>query len=296
MAWLGDDRDHVELDAETARLAATLHDADPSQPVPTCPDWTLAQLTAHVGFGHRWAATLIERRATGPVPHQEADDLVVPEGADARSAWLLAGARRLGDAVRELGPRTRVWTWAADQTAGFWLRKLTHDTLVHRLDAELAVGRDLTVAADLAADGVSDLLTSVATLSPVDSADPIFADLCGDGETLHFHAADQGLGGAGEWLVRRTPSGVVWEHGHGKADVAVRGRALARAQRVRLIAPENHNLPCTYASASVRRLALPIPGGFYAVVQIAARSCGAHAAGGRAGVRRRVADDELPAL
>ncbi|HEU4396618.1 MAG TPA: maleylpyruvate isomerase N-terminal domain-containing protein [Actinomycetota bacterium] len=165
MAWLGDDRYHVELDAETARLAATLHDADPSQPVPTCPDWTLAQLTAHVGFGHRWAATIIERRATGPVPHQEADDLLVPEGADARSAWLLAGARRLGDVVRELGPRTRVWTWAADQTAGFWLRKLTH-------------------------------------------------------------AADLGLGPAGEWLVRRTPSGVVWEHGHGRADVAVRGRAL----------------------------------------------------------------------
>jgi hypothetical protein len=89
-----------------------------------------------------------------------------------------------------------------------------------------AVGRDLTVAADLAADGVSDLLTSVATLSPVDSADPIFADLCGDGETLHFHAADLGLGPAGEWLVRRTPSGVVWEHGHGRADVAVRGHAL----------------------------------------------------------------------
>jgi len=173
VAWLGDDRDHVELDAETARLAATLHDADPSQPVPTCPDWTLAQLTAHVGFGHRWAATIIERRATGPVPHQEADGLVVPEGADARSAWLLAGARRLGDAVRELGPRTRVWTWAADQTAGFWLRKLTHDTLVHRLDAEL----------------------------------------CGDGETLYLNATDERLGPAGEWLVRRTPSGVVWEHG-----------------------------------------------------------------------------------
>ena len=34
------------------------------------------------------------------------------------------------------------------------------------------------------------------------------------------------LGAAGEWLVRRTPSAVAWEHRHGEADVAVRGPAL----------------------------------------------------------------------
>ena len=28
----------------------------------------------------------------------------------------------------------------------------------------------------------------------------------GDGDTLHFHASDDGLGGTGQWLVRRTPS------------------------------------------------------------------------------------------
>jgi uncharacterized protein (TIGR03083 family) len=224
--WLGHDRYRAELDAETASFAEAVADADPARPVPTCPEWTLAQLTAHVGSGHRWAATIVERRATVPVPNAEADDLEVPEDAAQRTAWLLAGARRLGDAVRDLAPETPVWTWSADQTAGFWLRKVTHDTLVHRLDAELAVGRDLTVAADLAADGVSDLLASITTLSPADSADPQFAGLLGDGETLHFHATDPGLGPAGEWLVRRTPTVVAWEHGHGRADVAVRGPAL----------------------------------------------------------------------
>jgi uncharacterized protein (TIGR03083 family) len=223
---LGFDRYHAELGAEAARFAEVVHDADPARPVPTCPGWTLARLTAHVGFGHRWAATIVERRATGPVPHGEADDLEVPPDPDERSAWLLAGARRLGDAVRDLRPETYVWTWAADQTAGFWLRKLVHDTLVHRLDAELATGGDLKVAADLAADGVSDMLSSIATLSPADSIDPQFAGLRGNGETLHFHATDDGLDAAGGWLVRRTPSAVTWEHGHHKADVAVRGRAL----------------------------------------------------------------------
>ena len=43
-----------------------------------------------------------------------------------------AGARRLGQAVREVGPQTEVWSWSQDHTAGFWLRRTTHDTLVHR--------------------------------------------------------------------------------------------------------------------------------------------------------------------
>jgi uncharacterized protein (TIGR03083 family) len=226
MPWLGHDRYHAELEAETARLARAVAGADPARPVPTCPGWTLAQLAAHVGAGQRWAATIVERRATTPVPNAAAGDLEAPRDPDGRTAWLLAGARRLGDAVRDAGAEAAVWTWSADRTAGFWLRKLAHDTLVHRLDAELAIGRDLEVAADLAADGVSDLLASIHTLSPADSADPQFAGLLGDGETLHFHATDPGLGAAGEWLVRRTPVVVAWEHRHGEADVAVSGPAL----------------------------------------------------------------------
>ncbi|MGH3237203.1 MAG: hypothetical protein ACRDOH_28875, partial [Streptosporangiaceae bacterium] len=53
-------------------------------------------------------------------------------------------------------------------------------------------------------------------------------ELRGDGQSLHFHAADPGLSGTGEWLVTRTPSGVTVARGHGKADVAVRGPAASR--------------------------------------------------------------------
>jgi uncharacterized protein (TIGR03083 family) len=225
MPQLHDDRYDTELRAETAKFAAAVHDADPAQPVPTCPAWTLAELTAHVGFGHRWAAVIVERRATTPVPHDQADDLQVPEGAQERFRWLLAGARRLSDAVREAGPQTKVWTWADDKTAGFWLRRITHDTLVHRLDAELAVGREVSLAPDLAADSVSDLLDMFSILPRIDDF-PALAELRGSGQLLHFHATDPGLGAAGEWLARRTPSGVEWEHRHGRGDAALRGRAL----------------------------------------------------------------------
>jgi hypothetical protein len=31
---------------------------------------------------------------------------------------------------------------------------------------------------------------------------------------MHFHATDDGLRDAGEWLIRCTPDGPLWEHGH----------------------------------------------------------------------------------
>jgi uncharacterized protein (TIGR03083 family) len=228
MQRLEDDRYYAELEDETGRLAEAVHDADLARPVPTCPEWTLAQLAEHVGRGHRWAAGIVERRDAErvPVPAGEVEGMRMPDGADERSAWLLAGARRLADVVREARPETGVWTWASDRTAGFWLRRMTHDTLVHRLDADLALGRDVAVAPEVAADSVSDFLTVLSDLSAPGHPGQRFAELRGQGQTLHFHATDEGVGALGEWLARRTPTGVEWEHRHGKGDVAVRGRAL----------------------------------------------------------------------
>ena len=86
---------------------------------------------------------------------------------------------------------------ADDQTAGFWLRRITHDTLVHRLDAELAVGRAVAVTPDLAADGVCDLLDLFRVLPRIDDFSAL-AGLRGHGQTLHFHATDPDLGAAGD--------------------------------------------------------------------------------------------------
>lgn len=226
MSQLSADRYATELQAAAAVIADTVRTTDPAQRISTCPDWTLFDLAVHVGHGHRWAAYIVERRATKPVPNTAVDDLEPPSGPDAMAAWLLAGARRLADAVADVGPDARVWTWSTDHTAGFWLRKLAHDTVVHRIDADLTVGREPTIAADLATDGVSDLLASIVILSAPDHPDPIFGDLVGDGETLHLRATDIDPGATGTWLVRRTPAGVRWEYGHGAADVTVRATAM----------------------------------------------------------------------
>ena len=173
----------------------------------------------HVGTGHRWAADIIERRLQEPVRQRPE-----PPPPETRQwpAWLADGARRLRAAVRDGGPDLPVWTWQADKTAGFWLRRMLHDELVHRFDIELATRRIGEVAPDLAADGVTDLLECIATLSrPGVRAHTGFGELAGQGQTLLFLATDPDLDGR-EWFVERTAAGIRWRYGDGPADVTVR--------------------------------------------------------------------------
>ena len=46
-----------------------------------------------------------------------------------------------------------------------------------------------------------------------------------DGNTMHLHATDPGLGEAGEWTIGVADGGIAWSHEHGKGTVALRGDA-----------------------------------------------------------------------
>jgi uncharacterized protein (TIGR03083 family) len=222
MAYLPDERYYAELAAQTARIAEVLHDVDPALTVPTCPEWTVADLVQHVGIAVRWPAMIIERRSASPIAQSETDDAEPPKDADARAAWLRAGAERLARAVQEHGSAQPIWTWSFDRTARFWLRRITHDILIHRIDAESVTAAFTPIAADLAADSITDHLDTFRVLSSGGAGRHPINALRGTGETLHLHATDHE---SGEWLIRREPNGIAWESGHAKADVAVRGSA-----------------------------------------------------------------------
>jgi uncharacterized protein (TIGR03083 family) len=201
---------------ENELFAALAASADLATPVPTCPEWTLKQLFRHVGRGDRWAATIV--RTGEPADPREVADGRPPEGGLVE--WLRGGPRAVLDAVTEVGPDTPVWTFTGPQPASWWVRRREHEVLVHRADAAFALGVDYSLPADRAADGLSEYLGLLAARKP-DPADPPLAD----GASVHLHAAEE-IGPAGEWMIRGSGGGVVWEHGHGKGDVAVRGPAV----------------------------------------------------------------------
>jgi uncharacterized protein (TIGR03083 family) len=222
MAWLEHDRYEAEFLAETSRLGAAVEAFDPETPVPTCPGWTLRDLVAHVGTGHRWASQIVKGHCADPPPFAIQD---APQERAAWAGWLTVGAQELIDTISNVGPEQPVWTWQQDRTAGFWLRKMLHDEVIHRFDVELIGGFLGEVSLDVAVDGVSDWLESIATLSHPDAGEPVFVGLVGSGETLRFEATDHGPASGDAWHVKRLRAGVVWTYGHGSADAIVRAPA-----------------------------------------------------------------------
>ncbi|HEX4063021.1 MAG TPA: maleylpyruvate isomerase family mycothiol-dependent enzyme [Streptosporangiaceae bacterium] len=215
-----EDRLEAGLRESTARLADVVANSDGATHIPTCPEWSLRQLATHVGRAHRWSGEMVNRRATGMLPFREAPDGKLPEDPAAWPGWLIAGAGRLADAVSQAGAEP-VWTFTGMAPAGFWLRRMAHETVVHAADAELAVDRQVTIPADVAADGIAEWFEMVS--GDGDGQGPPLAE----GKTLHVHATDSGLDGTGEWLLARTPSGLSVQAGHAQADVVVRGPAAS---------------------------------------------------------------------
>src|SRR5688572_10249225 len=100
MSWLAPERYAAELETETARLAAATTGQPPQTVVPACPEWTVRDLVTHVGTGHRLAAGIIEERRDTPARYELVD---APDDPGEWAGWLASGARRLNDAVRDLG-------------------------------------------------------------------------------------------------------------------------------------------------------------------------------------------------
>jgi uncharacterized protein (TIGR03083 family) len=220
MSQLTSDRYYGGIAQAASEFADLVPDTDPDRRVPTCPEWTFGQLVAHLGRAHRWVAAMVDLRTPQPLPSDSVDDVVPPDDPAKQGDWLRDGAMLVVRALQEAGPDAAMWTFGPDGRAGFWARRMAHETVAHGVDAALTAERRVSLPADLSADGVSEGLDLLAS-----SAAGGHRDLRGHGETLHFHSTDGWLGRDGEWFVRRTPVGIEWEHGHGKADVAVRGNA-----------------------------------------------------------------------
>jgi uncharacterized protein (TIGR03083 family) len=204
---------------QTHAFGELIRSADPSTPVPTCPDWTIKQLFRHVGRGNRWAAQIIAERRNEPLDPREVRDGKPPDDMDGAIDWLNGGAQQVIIAVDQVGSDARVWTFLGPRPAGWWIRRRLHEVVVHHADAALALGVDYTPAPDLAADAISEWI-ELMTVQAKRQSPPVER-----GRTLHLHATDAGLGPTGEWTIVNDEDGVGWSHAHGKGDAALRGPA-----------------------------------------------------------------------
>lgn len=185
--------------AETAKFTAVLTGADLAAPVPTCPDWTLADLVKHTGSVQRWFSALLHARIQSP-PHSREVELRLPTTTDAYPSWLDESAAVAADAFAATDPNLPMWTWGADQHARFWARRMLFETLLHRADAELTLGLRPAIDRALAVDGIDEFLVNLPFAT---SFAPKVANLRGTGETIRFRTTD----GNADWLVSLRPDG-----------------------------------------------------------------------------------------
>lgn len=209
----------AEIRASAGTLADIVRTQDPDLPIATCPDWSLRELAAHLGRVHRWAAEIVVARAAQRIPFDAVPGIQYPEERAAQPAWLTGGADRLIKAIAEAGS-AEVWAFGTMAPATFWARRQAHETMVHRVDAELAAGRAAVLDAALAADGIDEWLWLLrGPRRPALGAAGLPA-----GAVLHMHAADDGCAPR-DWLVSVAEDGITVRDGHGPAGVTVAGPA-----------------------------------------------------------------------
>ncbi|HEY1180522.1 MAG TPA: maleylpyruvate isomerase family mycothiol-dependent enzyme [Phytomonospora sp.] len=143
---------HLVTEHETFRSCL---DGDLTAHVTTCGDWDLRALAEHMGHGNRWAAAAVtEGRGDHP-------DSPVPADRAGFLAWYDDSADLLVAAL-SADPATPAWSFHGTGSIGFWRRRRALEALVHRRDAELALGRTSPIDPAFAADGVAEVFEVMA--------------------------------------------------------------------------------------------------------------------------------------
>jgi uncharacterized protein (TIGR03083 family) len=142
------------LEADFRRLREVAVSSDLRAPVPSCPGWTMTDLLHHLGEVYLDKVECMRHgRSPEPWPPPELRTEPPLQLLDRAYAALTAefSARR---------PEDHAFTWyPPDQSVGFWIRRMAQETVIHRVDAELASGDQVAeIPDDLAADGIDELL------------------------------------------------------------------------------------------------------------------------------------------
>ncbi|MEV6303362.1 maleylpyruvate isomerase family mycothiol-dependent enzyme [Actinoplanes sp. NPDC051861] len=140
--------DHLALLRQELSTFAGYVDRDLSVPVEHCEGWTLRDLVVHLGEGNLWAATAVTEMRGDHRPAPPPEEL---------GAWFDSSSRTLVKAL-EADAASPAWTFAEPRTVAFWRRRRWLETVIHRWDAENALGLPAQLDPAQSADGVAEVI------------------------------------------------------------------------------------------------------------------------------------------
>jgi uncharacterized protein (TIGR03083 family) len=201
---------YVEQVRRAGHHLADVADGQLDRAVPSCPDWTVADLVDHMAEVVDFWGAIASGRAASP------DAYVRPPtpGPDELVGWYRSLLERAIDELSSVDPATPRWNWTGDDQDAAWIiRRMANETAVHCWDGEAAVDAAQPLGRPIAVDGVDEFWDVFA---------PAWVKhLDGPSSTIHLHATD----GPGEWFATVGNGALQVERVHAKGDVAVRGTA-----------------------------------------------------------------------
>jgi uncharacterized protein (TIGR03083 family) len=145
------------LDEAGHRILRAAKWGDLAATVPTCPDWTLADLVRHVCEVHSWAEWILRGG-------DRKEAVFFPPDNDSLLDTFDTGLKSLVGCLEAAPDSLDVWSFLpAPSPKAFWARRQAHETTIHAVDAEYAVDCGLSeIDHDLAVDGLDELLVGFA--------------------------------------------------------------------------------------------------------------------------------------
>lgn len=201
-------RNHLHvLSDENARFIAAARSAGWTADVPACPGWNVADLVFHMCKVQSMFHGMLTTGAASPkdVPRPER-----PSSDDGLAALFAAGASQLEHLLENTRDDSPVWTFTGTQPAAWVKRRMAHEVMVHRFDAEIAAGALSQTDEVICADGIDEKFSVFLAW---------FGDKVRPLGTVHVHCNDTD----GEWMLAPVSAGTAVTREHGKGDVAFRG-------------------------------------------------------------------------
>lgn len=205
--------DTIEL--ESRRIAAAYAEA-PEGRIPWSDRWSVGTVARHVAGIHHVVAGIVEGRPAADFGLLATLD--APEKNDPQfPAWFAEGTRTMCERLRTAPPMDACWNWY-DGTEGqvrFWTRRMAHECVVHRWDAQMGAANIVDpIDPAIASDGIDEFLDIFVATGRQQAGSP-------PGPTVCIESLDTG----DRWTVDLPAGGRTVQRDGRKADTKLCGPA-----------------------------------------------------------------------
>jgi uncharacterized protein (TIGR03083 family) len=207
---------YLDLIRDESQRIAVAYAAAPDGRVPWSDRWSVGTVARHVAGTHHVVAGIVAGRPNADFSLFATLDS--PEKNDPSFLdWFARGTAGMCEQLQIAPATDECWTWyeGAAGHVSFWPRRMAHECVIHRWDAQMgATGTADPVDPGVAADGLDEFLDIFVATSRLQAGAP-------PGPTVNIEAVDTG----DSWTVELPAGERVMHRDHQPADAQLRGSA-----------------------------------------------------------------------